>query len=262
MVIILSDKKFFIKSSYADDWTQWVRERNKSTAYEWKFLNLINAQENEYILEIGSGEGRIAKKILDHRTYYIGVDISHKILVYAKTELEKFFNSHFSFIVADAEFLPFKRALNKVFFLNTMFFIPNRFKALNNARNILTSNGKLILDNSNLLNIQYIFYYLYGKIRNYTKKVANRFHIIQKLIKVIRKRDYNPYFRPGSKGNFFIFDWELKLLNFKNIKITGEPTLIQKYFLKMIPNRRIVQLIYNKILKYFSARLIIEAEIL
>lgn len=262
MVISLSNKKFFIKSSYADDWTQWVREQNKSTDYECKFLKLLNAQNNDFILEIGSGEGRIAKQILEHRINYIGVDISHKILVYAKTELEKSFNSHFSLIVADAEFLPFKRALNKVFFLNSIFFVPNRYKALNDARNVLVSNGKLILDNSNLLNIQYIFLYVYAKMRNSAKRIANRVQIIRKLIKIIRKHDYNPYFRPGSKGNIFIFNWELKLLNFKNIKFTGQPTVIQQYFLKMIPNRWIGQLIYSKLLKYFSARFIIEAEIL
>jgi len=261
MVIVLGNKKFFIKSSYTDDWTHWVRERNKSTDYELKFLNLLDAQDDEKILEIGAGEGRIAKKILEHPIYYIGVDISHKILVYAKNELIKSSNYHFYFIAADAEFLPFKRAINKVFFLNTIFFIPNRFKALYNSRNILLPNGKLILDNSNTLNIQYILYYIYGKARNSAKRIANRVQIIKKIIKIIRNRDYNPFFRPGSKGNYFIYNWELKMLNFRKIRYIYELTAIQRYFLKFIRNKRIQQLIYDKFLKYFSARLIIEAQI-
>jgi ubiquinone/menaquinone biosynthesis C-methylase UbiE len=261
MVINLSDKKFFIKSSYADDWTRWIRERNRSTDYELRFFNLIKAKHNEIIVEIGSGEGRIAKKLLEYPIYYIGVDISQKILVYAKTELEKLFNSGFYFIEADAEFLPFKRAINKVFFLNSLFFVPNRFKALNNTRNILKENGKLLLDNSNVLNLYYILYFLYGKVRQFAKIIANHVGLIRKLIRIVRKRDYNPYFRPGSKGNFFIYNWELKRLNFRNIRYIGELTSLQKYFLKLIPNTRIQQLIYDKFLKFFSARLIIEAQV-
>lgn len=261
MVITLSDKKFFIKSSYADDWTQWVREQNRSTDYELRFFHLLKAEDNEIIVEIGSGEGRIAKMLLEQPISYVGVDISQKILAYAKTELEKLYNSGFYFIAADAEFLPFKRAINKVFFLNTLFFVPNRFKALNDTRNILIANGKLFLDNSNVLNLYYILYFLYAKIRKYAKIVANRVRLIRKLIKIIRKRDYNPYIRPGSKGNFFIYDWELKRLHFKNIRYIGESTDIQKYFLKMIPNKRIRQLFFNRFLKMFSARLIIEAQV-
>ncbi|MHA1130138.1 MAG: class I SAM-dependent methyltransferase [Candidatus Helarchaeota archaeon] len=254
-------KDFFIKSEYADTWTEKVRRTGTLSTYELEFIRLIDVQDGEYLLEIGSGEGRIAKGLLKSNIFYIGIDLSSQILTYARTELMQHFNTRYYLIAADSAHIPLKPSVQKVFAINTIFFCPDRYNTLRNSRSILRDHGKLIIDNNNMLNLYYIGYYLYGKIRYLIKKIANKFRLIRKIIKTIRKRDYNPYFRPGSKGNIIIYHRELKILNFKNIKYSPTLTIFQQYFLRLIPNFYIRQLLREKILKYFAARLIIEAKL-
>ncbi len=253
-------KTYFIKSSYAEDWTEKVRSEKRLSELELKLINLTDPKNNELILEIGAGEGRIAEELLKTRILYIGVDISHQILTFARDELKKRYNSNFHLITADSSYLPIRPLINKILAVNTLFFCPDRYKTLNDSRNILKINGKIILDNINTFNLYYIIYYIYGKLIYFIKKIAIRFNFIRKVIKLIRKRDLNPYLRPGSKGNVVIYLYELKKLSFNKISYDTELTPIQSYFLKIIPNPRIRTLIIQKVLKYFSGRLILQAQ--
>ncbi len=257
----MPDKSYFIKSSYTDDWTKWVHEHPKLSKLDLKMIKSIDAHDNEFILEIGAGEGKFGRLLLSKAgIVYVGLDISHRILTYAKNKFRKADYTTFYLVTADAEFLPFKRSMEKIFYYNSLFFIPTRYKTFTNARSVLKAHGKLIIDSNNILNSYYIIVYINGKIRYFAKKIANKIGLIRKAIKFIRKRDYNPYFRPGSIGNLFIILWELRRLRFQKIKYSGMLTIFQEYCLRFVPIKRVKQLIQRNILKYFSGRLILEAQ--
>ncbi|TFG05558.1 MAG: class I SAM-dependent methyltransferase [Promethearchaeota archaeon] len=256
----MTKKEFFIKSSYADDWSQWVHDHHTLSPLDVKIIKAIDAKNDEIILEIGAGEGKIAQILLRSRIQYIGLDISHRILNYAKNKLMALGFSNFHLIVADAEYFPFRSSMDKIFYYNTLFFIPNRFLTLRNASYTLKNSGKMIIDTTNFLNLYYILLYLNQTIRNFGKWIANRFHIVRKLIKLLRKRDYNPYFRPGSKGNILIILWELRKLGFKPLILSGYPTNLQQYFLRIIKNPYLEDSFTTGILKLFSGRILIQAE--
>ena len=255
----LAKKEYFTKSSYTDDWTRWVREHPEFSNFDLRMVKAVNAQDGEYILEVGAGEGNIAKLLLKNRIHYVGLDISYKILTYAKENFSNLNYSNFHLITADAEFIPLRRSMDTIFYYNTLFLVPSRYKTLIDAKQVLKANGKLVLDTNNFLNMFYIFHYINGRIRFIGKKIANKFKLVRKLIKIIRGRDYNPYFRPSSKGNVLIILWELKYLKFEIVNFSGFLTKLQEYFLKLIPLARVKSLLRNRVLWLFSGRIIIEA---
>ncbi|NVM29872.1 MAG: class I SAM-dependent methyltransferase [Candidatus Helarchaeota archaeon] len=250
-------KSFFIKSGYDADYIKKVRNNlDKFEPTDIDFLKSFHPKDDELILDLCAGEGRFAKKILEIANInYVGLDISHKILLSIRDLLDSDF-TRLNLITADAENLPFKNCFNQIFCLHSFFFIPNRFKALNEIRNSLSLNGIMILDVINLISFHNIRLYIINRIKRLIRFLAKKSRLIYKIVIFILKREYRKSQRSGNKGNYFIYLWELKRLSFKKIHIRGYYSKLQEFLQKITPKP-----IYNhlsKVLVVFNPRLFIK----
>jgi len=110
---------------------------------ELKFLEKY-AQENEKILDLGCGSGRLYELFKEKTIDYYGVDFSNKLIEIAKNRYPQF-----KFQVADALNLPFpNNFFDKVFSIAVLHHIPSeelRLQFLKGIRKVLRPEGKLIL---------------------------------------------------------------------------------------------------------------------
>ena len=68
--------KFFIKTDYANSWIERVNNLPLYDPVFLKIIDLLKINPGEKILEIGTGEGRFIKIILNNQAEYFGIDIS------------------------------------------------------------------------------------------------------------------------------------------------------------------------------------------
>ena len=78
----------------------------------WKkrLIEIINLQKNEYIIDVGSGTGDLAKLILDKKikSNLYCVDLNYNMLKEAKKKISFKKNNNIKFIKANAENIPFE----------------------------------------------------------------------------------------------------------------------------------------------------------
>lgn len=110
---------------------------------ELKFLEKY-AQENEKILDLGCGNGRLYELFKEKTIDYYGVDFSDKLIEIAQKRYPQF-----KFQVADAFNLPFPPDFfDNVFSIAVLHHIPSeelRIQFLKGIRKVLKPEGKLIL---------------------------------------------------------------------------------------------------------------------
>ncbi|MFZ8849710.1 MAG: class I SAM-dependent methyltransferase [Thermoproteota archaeon] len=115
--------KFFIETDYSYSWVQRAKNLPLYDPVFLKIIDLLKINPGEMILEIGTGEGRFIKIILNNQSEYFGIDISFIILRYAKLKARNYL---VNLICADASYLPFKdKSIDKCFSYNTFYFIEN-----------------------------------------------------------------------------------------------------------------------------------------
>jgi len=140
------------------------RTRNKF----WEEMRFISkyADDNERVLDLGCGNGRLYELFQDKTLDYYGVDFSEKLIEIAK---EKY--PQLKFKVADALNLPFPaNFFDKVFSIAVLHHIPSkelRLKFLKEIRRVLKPEGVLILSVWNFSmfkNIKLFLKYLFLKI--------------------------------------------------------------------------------------------------
>lgn len=96
------------------------------------------------ILDVGCGSGLFFSHINHKAQTVVGVDISHKLLLKAKTNTKPFYNVHV--VQADADHLPFKNALFDAIFSFTMLQnMPAPKKTLLELKRQTRPDGKLII---------------------------------------------------------------------------------------------------------------------
>ena len=109
----------------------------------WKseFINLLNIQKNDKIIDVGSGTGDLIAKILAkkiHNPIY-SVDLNAEMLKYGK---KKFKNKKVNFIRANAEKLPFKEhAFDKYIISFCLRNVTDINKALTESYRVLKPGG-------------------------------------------------------------------------------------------------------------------------
>lgn len=112
-------------------------------------INLLNAQPNDVILEIGMGNGFFVKDILALASaiHYIGCDFSEEMVKAAILHNQEFINSgQAKFFLASADSLPFESpSFNKIFTVNTLYFWENPPLILNEIKRVLKSEGQLLI---------------------------------------------------------------------------------------------------------------------
>jgi len=118
------------------------------------YQNFVEIQDQDVVLDLGIGEGRLATLLMKPSIEYVGVDLSLKMVHQAKEKLS-YKNEGFSHLVlADAENLPFRdRSFSKLVCFETTFFIPNQGKLIQEISRTLDENGVFygeFLNKSNL----------------------------------------------------------------------------------------------------------------
>ncbi len=123
-----------------------------------KICELLNLQINDrsefYILEIGVGTGLHAQYVLQHfpNVYFVGIDLSEKMLFQAQ---KKFLSDIFdkkNFLVGDGNLLPFRNnSFDAVYISGSLHHFSDPFNCLKEVYRIVKPNGTIALMEPNWL---------------------------------------------------------------------------------------------------------------
>lgn len=111
---------------------------------ETKYLH-EHISPHSYVLDIGCGEGRTIKSILDITKNIVGIDSEQKAVNDAKNNLKDY--SQIDIQLGSAFDLPFKNdTFDFVILMMTLVnFAENKVKALQEMKRVLKNNGKIII---------------------------------------------------------------------------------------------------------------------
>lgn len=129
-------------------WVARYMEKNHHNINEWT-LQLLNIQENDRILEIGTGRGITLSKVaekLDRGKVY-GVDASRHMIKYAKRKHKKLAEQDKAVItLGKAEQLPFEdRSFNKLFTVQTIYYLKDIEQVMKEVYRVLQVDGEVFL---------------------------------------------------------------------------------------------------------------------
>ncbi|OLP65458.1 putative methyltransferase YrhH [Bacillus pumilus] len=129
-------------------WVARYMEKNHHNINQWT-IQLLNIQENDRILEIGTGRGMTLSKVAEHldRGKVYGVDASHHMIKYAKRKNKKFVEQNKAVItLGKAEKLPFEdRSFNKLFTVQTIYYLPDMEQVMKEVYRVLQVDGEVFL---------------------------------------------------------------------------------------------------------------------
>ncbi len=141
------NKKFKIMRNFTKSARVYDRNSGLQDSLENILLKNIKqdlrSAENISILDIGSGTGRLLKKIrkVNQRLFICGIDISWGMAEYANTRANKI--NKLKFIQADAENIPFRdNTFEMLLSSSTYQWITDHKKAFKEARRVLKRKGK------------------------------------------------------------------------------------------------------------------------
>ena len=127
-----------------------AQEMNKMNSFISKITyGLLQMKDSEKVLEIGLGNGKFIKDIVNSRSkiYYTGIDISKTMITEAKKLNQNFIQlGNVDLINADIEKMPFwDETFNKVCTINTIYFWKKPLIALKEVYRVLTNEGIFII---------------------------------------------------------------------------------------------------------------------
>lgn len=97
------------------------------------------------ILEIGIGNGRYGVLLGNYVKTYSGIDIDEEYVKIAKSNIPKNTKTNITYIVGNAEKIPFEDKFDIIFYPLSFHFIKNLDNALNESKRLLKSNGIIII---------------------------------------------------------------------------------------------------------------------
>ena len=155
------------KLRLGDPWYQLILKMLKSAIHEFN---------GKVILEVGCGFGGYCVYLAKAGAKAIGVDISSRAIREAKNLAKQLgVQGRVDFIIADAQFLPFKDQANEIVVCSeTLEHVPNYKKAFSELVRVTTKSGYLCITVPNLLStslFEYIVLLLIGQPQ-YVKKQA------------------------------------------------------------------------------------------
>ena len=112
-------------------------------------LQILNAGNEDRILEVGMGNGYFVSEILEKnpKVNYTGCDISEEMVAEALKINERFVkNKQADFIKGNLNALPFAQdAFDKIITINTLYFWDDESAVLSELKRVLKANGQLIV---------------------------------------------------------------------------------------------------------------------
>jgi len=133
----VKEEYYFISSNYPEIWRKNVITGRAENERCPAVIKVLSVSPNERVLEIGTGEGRFVPLIAKQKALYVGIDISPRMLYYAKKRVSPKIMPLVDFIVAEAKHLSFR---DKAFWYTTIFFVPRQEEVVREARRI-TKHG-------------------------------------------------------------------------------------------------------------------------
>jgi len=206
-------KKYKIKSRYNINKESWDLVQaeffnNYSSKYDeemlsdnfWNIIDqdliqiLIKKTKSKFALDVGCGTGRSTEHLVKTNINSIGVDISHKMLVQAFKK-----NKGTSFLMADANNLPFKKAtFDLVLFMGTLHHVSDPLKSLKESHRVIKINGevKLIENNKSIFRPLFDFLMKFNKLWNdgpEREHATMNIRYMRKIIKLSRFKNNKVY---------------------------------------------------------------------
>ena len=116
--------------------------------YYWRnrLVKEMNTNQNQFILDVATGTGDVAFKLAPKCKKVTGIDIASNMIDLAKVKKEKKKSNNVSFLVGDAEELPFDdSSFDSITISYGYRNISDPEKALSEFNRILKNNGKLFI---------------------------------------------------------------------------------------------------------------------
>lgn len=106
------------------------------------FLDLLELNRRNRVLEIGCGTGRLAVKVAPFVKSFCGIDISPRTITLAKSHLPC---GNTELICADFLMYPFQTQFDLIYSSLTLMHIQDKEKAIRKIARLLTPSGRLVL---------------------------------------------------------------------------------------------------------------------
>lgn len=160
-------------SKVVEDYDNISTEFDQTRQTNWKefevFLPYI--KENQFLGDLGCGNGRFYKFIKQHRQIkYLGIDNSEKLLAKAKLEFPETDNNKHQFIKGDLLNLPIAdNSLNVAAAIASIHHIPGkelRQKAIQELHRVLKKNGLALITVWNLFQPRYKKYVWFSRLKS------------------------------------------------------------------------------------------------
>lgn len=120
-------------------------------------IQYLQPKKSEVILDIGTGTGRIARKIVTSSgASVIGVDINRHNLKIAQQRRKtlKEYADAYNLVAADGQYLPFKNSVfDSVVCIRVLKYFPNYELGVREISRVLKNNGKAVLSVSNIFSV-------------------------------------------------------------------------------------------------------------
>ena len=144
------------KQSVKDSFEEIARDWNRLRGNPWPVLleffeknNVIDSFSNEYLLDLGCGNGRHMLFFADKSKSVIGVDFVFGLLKIAREKSISQGIDNINYVMADITALPFREGVfSSILFLATLHHIPmheNRLVALREVKHILSKGGVCLI---------------------------------------------------------------------------------------------------------------------
>lgn len=124
----------------ADNWARWARTAGHDAYWYYRdaFFDLLASLPGGRTLEVGCGEGRVARDLTARGHQVIGVDSSPALVGYARRE-----DPRGSYVVADGAALPFPNASSDlVVAYNSLQVVPDMSGTVREAARVLSPGGR------------------------------------------------------------------------------------------------------------------------
>jgi ubiquinone/menaquinone biosynthesis C-methylase UbiE len=201
----------------------WDRDKYFHELLKTQVFNAILNTLEQKVLELGVGTGIYLEQFILKGHYVTGVDISIEMLRISKNKLKaKGYNS-FDLILADAEYLPFRKGVFDIInCIEMLRHLPEPYKTIwkvfGENRNVLKKLGSLLITIPNILfplNLFSVFYYIIPRylMRLFHRKIG--FHQNQQYISF----PHFPVLYNEPEDHMFNLLFLKRLINNSNLKI-------------------------------------------
>jgi len=140
-------------------------------------LKYLRPKKSEKILDIGTGTGRIARKVLlIPNVTVVGIDLNKQHIRCASTKKKRLrdHGNRYQLVIADGRFLPFRdSSFHSVICIRTLKYFLDYKSGIEEISRVLKNHGKLVLTLSNIFSIDIVLLKLkilaYKRLFNFRK---------------------------------------------------------------------------------------------